>query len=662
MLDWRSARVVAALVGMLGVIAALGAWTTSAQSRLSLTLDAPDVCEFELPAIESEEQILVGSVEVRWSVSGGAAPYELTLGGQRLTGSNGHLSLPCGPTASEVRSSSNTNGIVTLQAMVSDADGDLAVALHDLHIVQVIRERGTFPFSLKGPATYRVHGHLLTIPAGHGLELGRYISTDCGAPGPDCADRFELYAPYGKLVLDRWSGAEHSRVLDGSSGREPVEIHADDQNAVVPRHQQWASDSFDELMSSIGDPPRLRPDVRSGGRAGGGLRLSLTAPAICEHDPGVAPVRWSVRGGRGPYEVTIGGNRYLGRTGETPILCSALGGPPGHSGIQRIQATVVDARGNAAVASAEQYVIRRLWTWTWTLRTGETYRYGNQLFTVPDGVTLETRRGTEHCTSDPDDEEQSCEPSMVLVLSDGDAEATLEIGEVSGGVLSRSASAEAPPTLRLKQRALVASLGQAPILPADFLDRSESLSLPVFTTSPVCTAGWIDLYLNVKGGRWWPLRFTIDGEPRQVYGTGSMKKSARCHSTNDDQRLSLEAREYEPAPQRVTQELHLSTPAVNRRALYVQWTLPEDRSCVIGESFELSWITSVLASYDDGSPTAVRFNLDDRVFGSSGSASIGCPSTQGYHRLEMRVSVESNPDLDEYRYAAIRAQLSRPRR
>ncbi|MCY3558416.1 MAG: hypothetical protein OXH13_07200 [Chloroflexi bacterium] len=663
MLDWRSARVVAALVGMLGVIAALGAWTTSAQSRLSLTLDAADVCEFELPAIESEEQSLVGSVEVRWSVSGGAAPYEVTLGGQRLTGTNGQLSLPCSPTASEVRSSSNTSGIVTLQAMVSDADGDLAVALHDLHIVQVIRERGTFPFDLKGPATYRLHGHLLTIPAGHGLELGRYISADCEAQGPDCGDRFELFAPYGKIVLYRWSGAEHSRVLDGSSGRESVEILADDQNAVIPRRQQWASDSFDEVMASIGQPPRLRPDVRSGGRAGGGLRLSLAAPAICEDDPGVAPVRWSVSGGRGPYEVTIGGERYLGRTGEVPILCSALGQPPGHSGIQRIQATVVDARGNVAVASADQYVIDRLWSWTWTLSASETYRYGKQLFTAPDDIALETRLGKEDCYGGFDNQGRTCERSMVLVLSDGEAEATLEIGEVSGDVLSRSVSADAPPTLRLKHRALVASLGQAPKLPADFLDRSEPLSLRVFASSPVCTAGWTDLYLNVSGGRWWPLRFTIDGEPLQVIGAGSTSAFTDCESSSDGRRLSLEARESGPAPQRVTQELHLSAPpARSSRNLYVQWTLPDERTCVSGEQFELSWITSVFDSSDAGGTTAVRFNLDDRVFGSSGSASIGCPSTPGYHLLEMGVSVESNPDLDESRYATIRAQLARPRR
>ncbi|MXX30949.1 MAG: hypothetical protein F4Y69_11200 [Chloroflexi bacterium] len=663
MLDWRSARTLAVVAGLLGVIAASAIWTTSAQSRLSLTLDAPDVCEFELSAIGPEDSIAVGSVQVSWSISGGAAPYELVFNGQPLTGANGHVNVPCGPTAIDVRSNSRTPGIVTLQASVSDANGDLAVALHDLHIVQVIHERGTFPFGLKGPATYRVHGHLLTIPDGHGLELGRYISAGCGAPGPDCGDRFELFAPYGKIVLYRWSGGEHSRVLDGSSGRESVEILADDQNAVIPRRQQWASDSFDEVMSSIGQPPRLRPDVRSGGRAGGGLRLSLTAPAICEHDPGVAPVRWSVSGGRGPYEVTIGGERYLGRTGEVPILCSALGQSPGHSGIQRIRATVVDARGNAAVASAEQYVIRRLWSWTWTLRAGETYRYGDQLFTVPDEVTLETRLGKEDCYGGFDNQGRTCERSMVLVLSDGEAEATLEIGEVSGDVLSRSVSADLPPTLRLKHRALVASLGQAPKLPADFLDRSEALSLHVFASSPVCSAGWTSLYLNVSGGRWWPLRFTIDGEPQQVYGAGSASASTRCESSGDGRRLSIEARESGPAPQRVTQELHLSVPPTrNSRNLYVQWTLPDERTCVIGESFELSWSTSVLSSYDEGSPTAVRFNLDDRVFGPGGSAAIRCPSTQGYHRLEMGVSVESNPDLDESRYATIRAQLARPRR
>jgi len=393
------------------------------------------------------------------------------------------------------------------------------------------------------------------------------------------------------------------------------------------------------------------------------VRLSRTARAIGEHGPGVAPVRGRVSGGRGPYEVTIGGERYLGRTGEVPILCSALGQSPGHSGIQRIRATVVDARGNAAVASAEQYVIRRLWSWTWTLRAGETYRYGDQLFTVPDEVTLETRLGKEDCYGGFDNQGRTCERSMVLVLSDGEAEATLEIGEVSGDVLSRSVSADLPPTLRLKHRALVASLGQAPKLPADFLDRSEALSLHVFASSPVCSAGWTSLYLNVSGGRWWPLRFTIDGEPQQVYGAGSASASTHCESSGDGRRLSIEARESGPAPQRVTQELHLSVPPTrNSRNLYVQWTLPDERTCVIGESFELSWSTSVLASYDDGSPTAVRFNLDDRVFGRAGSAAIRCPSTPGYHLLEMGVSVESNPDLDEYRYAAIRAQLARPRR
>ena len=666
MLSRRAISIVASIVGVLIAVALLGALTTKAHSHLSISLDAPHICE----SVQSDD----GSVElvdVGWSVTGGTMPYESTLNGRRLAGSNGIVSLPCGPSASTLYSSHQTPGIVTLQFTVSDANGNVAAALHDLHIVQVIEERGTFPVAMEGPATYRVHGHLLTVPVGYQLKLGKYVSADCPTFGPDCADRFVLYLEdpttllsVGSITIYRWTGIEHSRLLDGSSGRSAMEIHADNDDAVVPWYQQEVNDVFDQLMSTIGVPPASRADVRSGGLASGRLRIKLTTPAICEAGyggQGGLPVGWSVSGGRGPFEVTIAGDRSLGRTGEILIACTSLGPAPGQSGVRTIHATVVDARSDIAVDRADQYVIRELWSWAFPLAVGETYRYGNQLFTVPPDVQAETRRGTEHCVEDAVDNQQTCELSIVIDLSAEGERTSIEIGELSGAILSQTLAADAAPILKAKQRQLIASLGQGPALSRDFLDRSGPLKLQVFASPPVCSSGWTDLYINTRGGRWFPLRFTIDDEPLRVRGVGSRSASIYCESSGPQ--FSLGVRDSGPTPRSTTQSLNLqSGPNPYQSDLFIQWTLPQPRTCVVGKPFELSWSTSTLYSSPDQSNTVVRFNLDDRTFGPSGTGTFRCPSTQGYHLLEMRVSTEAHPTSAEYRYSAILAQLARPQR
>lgn len=175
------------------------------------------------------------------------------------------------------------------------------------------------------------------------------------------------------------------------------------------------------------------------------LRLTLSAPQICETTPSVkgvggridahgrseiytigwrvpgeVEVAWAVSGGSGPYSLTIDGDTrdglgaFEGAEGTGWISCALTHGeafflePGGYvvtdvadapryfhgepevdSGLKTIAATVTDATGAMAEASVGVYVILELGSSGDWLEAGKTYRVFGQLVTVPEEIDLE---------------------------------------------------------------------------------------------------------------------------------------------------------------------------------------------------------------------------------------------------------------------------------
>jgi len=173
------------------------------------------------------------------------------------------------------------------------------------------------------------------------------------------------------------------------------------------------------------------------------LMLAIGAPATCETKKGVGygldeavydddgnflrverrlvgwyevsefEVVWDVRGGRGPYRVNIDGatgdanGLYQGRSGVGSVLCIAKtvetfidpngSGPPVRalradpdidSGWKTIRASVTDAQGVTAQATADVYVILHVPNDRHLMRGGSTYRVFGELMTIPSGIDM----------------------------------------------------------------------------------------------------------------------------------------------------------------------------------------------------------------------------------------------------------------------------------
>ena len=181
------------------------------------------------------------------------------------------------------------------------------------------------------------------------------------------------------------------------------------------------------------------------------LRLTLSAPQICETTPSVkgvggridahgrseiytigwrvpgeVEVAWAVSGGSGPYSLTIDGNTrdglgaFEGAEGTGWVSCALTHGeafflePGGYvvtdvadapryfhgepevdSRLKTIAATVTDATGATAEASVDIYVILELGSGGDRLEAGNTYRVFGGLLTVPDEIDLEILGGID---------------------------------------------------------------------------------------------------------------------------------------------------------------------------------------------------------------------------------------------------------------------------
>ena len=507
--------------------------------------------------------------------------------------------------------------------------------------------------------------------------IGRYLSADCPVRDHTCADRFSLslyntdgFGYFeGSISLYRWSGAEHSRTLDGSTGRSPVTILADDPDTQIPSYQKWVSDLFDEFLATLGQPPAPRPDVRAGGPASGRMRLALQAPAICEAPSSrgnPVDVVWTVTGGRAPYEVTIAGERYLGKRGIASVDCSLPAPNHDDSGRRRIQGTAVDALDDTAAARADMYVIQTRYAWEYTLSSGETYRASSRLLTIPTGVETQMRRaGRAHCEREPTEYWDGCEAGIVFeftgeLSADGHS-VSVELGEFSATEYARTVADDTPESLSNKLDELIASIDAAPQLPSDFRDTSTRMSISAFTNPPACVAGEsVQLYWSVTGGRWWPISAQLDGQRLSQDSPAYVQ----CNDEVGHQDVRLRAVERGPSPRTVLQGHRINVIArapSQQGAIYTAWSVHDSQSCVAGELVDFDWTTSLRHGEAE---VRVTFELgsDTRTFGAAGETQLRCPPVAGPHLFTMRATANTTPPTAEVRYAVMYVTNARPAR
>ena len=250
---------------------------------LSLTLSAPEICETERGIGGDHATILyddegnrtgskseylghfnVAETPVKWRVMGGTGPYTLVIDGEtrdakrRYEGAQGTASVSCAITTVEafmfsVESRPNNlqrayradpqvdSGWKTVRAVVTDADGDTAEATVDVY---VILDTGSPDVLLRRGRTYRVFGHLLTVPQGLDLRIGE-AATGEGGTGAVSLD-VEGSQPLARIWLDDTSFREIRRIVPNLTD--------------LVRGAQAGIDlktKFDELVESFGQLPSV---------------------------------------------------------------------------------------------------------------------------------------------------------------------------------------------------------------------------------------------------------------------------------------------------------------------------------------------------------------------------------------------------------------------
>ena len=209
---------------------------------------------------------------VRWTVTGGSAPYTLEIDGESrdgfgsYEGASGTASVSCALTPGEViykdydqERRYRTKPVVdsgrkAIRATVTDADGNTADA--SIEIYAILRIEGGV-VSLSGGKTYSIKGTLITVPDGLEATYGGRIHLDCSAEATNCEDQYLvlLRGPgyRGELYIGADTGTHGSRVRIGDIyGRD---LGPSGQADAVTEAEIQAN--LDRLGASVGQQPRI---------------------------------------------------------------------------------------------------------------------------------------------------------------------------------------------------------------------------------------------------------------------------------------------------------------------------------------------------------------------------------------------------------------------
>ena len=207
----------------------------------------------------------VKEFQVSWTVSGGTGPYALTIDGASedrsgpFTGASGQGKVFCANTTvpSFVDDAGNRgfranpmidSGTKTVRAVVTDANGQTAETSIKVYVILSISETGA---PLSAGETYRVEGHLYTIPLGVQATVGGYEEVVC--EGANCEDSFNINLNGDDFVASmhfgvRWGhelpDSRYIRLKDGARGASEAESRRQEVDRLL-----------DELSDSAGVEP-----------------------------------------------------------------------------------------------------------------------------------------------------------------------------------------------------------------------------------------------------------------------------------------------------------------------------------------------------------------------------------------------------------------------
>ncbi len=613
---------------------------------LEISLDAPATCE-----TEPEFWFAAESVRVGWEVTGGEAPYDVLIDGELYEGSSGIVEVTCG----RWRWSRLGSGPVTIQATVTDAAGRKASTLADIYALRVFSRTPRGEYWLTAGETYLIRGLLVTIPPGGGAYVERYVTGDCDTWGPACDDRFLLWRRdagdihASRLWIRRWSASEHSRTLVGEDfalGQLDV--------GTLNYSQRVASNFFDDLLSLIGNTPRTYQVTAPRSTEDGSISMTLYAPTYCltgqsRSQREFVDVSWEVSGGREPLEVTIAGDRYLGRQGRAQVDCGfdRPGGILG--GHQKVQGTVVDATGRVGSARADMYALGWAIVPEQDLPAERPYRLHNLILTTPPDLAdyVEDPEGWReffsHCWID-DDEYRRCVDAVRHSFAKDGRTAIFVLRLDSGAVVERTPRSETSAELDDLIGRLIDSIGTPPPLPEGFVESSAPLEISALLDPPVCEyqyyGGSAELYLTATGGRWWPLQVTVNGQAagrrstridcREVEASGTVVVRVSEHGAEPEQaelRLSVVARET---------EYEQRAYAPGNWAIKAQ--LPVADFCSTGQQLSLS------ERMDGHSTPITGWQGDDGRQRWSGVSGISCAALPGWMRLYTQIATQDGSE------------------
>lgn len=227
--------------------------------------------------------------------------------------------------------------------------------------------------------------------------------------------------------------------------------------------------SGDAPAAGQGDPPVLTitlPSNCEGGQAdpayggiwgydddGDWVRTGTSGPYYFLNDLGAMELRWQIVGGTAPYEISVQGQTLLtGPAGSTRVYCAdslpydELDFTAERGELERqksyapatvspgpltFEATVVDANGLAARATATTYVVldchKRHCDFD-VYPSGFTYRIRGLLFTIPQGLRLDVRRVGHLLVECADGSGPTCQNRLLLRVVDDPYDAVLNIG------------------------------------------------------------------------------------------------------------------------------------------------------------------------------------------------------------------------------------------
>lgn len=587
----------AAIIAIACAFTAVLFWSAAgADDSLSIVLQTPPSCEADY-----DEGTVAPSLNIEWQVTGGSAPYNAVVDGERYEGATGVAKIICGVWSNEERYSYDVDsGLMTILARVTDSAGDAATAVAYVYAVRVVRQDYTNHIELARGQTYRVHGVLFTMPDEFDAELGDYISANCAPARSRCDDHFVLsgrmsrelspteYASVSySIALQRWTATEHWR---------NVWTYRADRNRAADLMIS-VNAALDRLVASIGKP---RPAPRQAQSASDttDLRITLFAPAICETYWGShggrrqsIEVEWQVDGGTAPYQVQFAQETLSGAHGVITLLCGSEGTDRRgvNAQLMTTQAIVTDSTGATASGIVNTYAIAGGRFGDSRLRGGWTHRMEGLLMTIPAGLEFDVSSiGIEQvscsegtCTHAGclDSGMPICESSWTMWTTGGSVSATF--GRVTKELFSRRIHQEglaADPGVGVETVAeveqlldeLAASIGEPPQLPDDGTFNPAPLRITAWA-APIGCSGASDsrrtsAQRRVGGGYWWPLGVGHEAWDEQKHSTVTLY----CPTKWGWHSQELEVHEAGPSPASATTTVsHFTPPEAGDGALVI---------------------------------------------------------------------------------------------